>query len=357
MKYHLTTRYEQEFRLLREPREAIPWLVLVAVLGASPWLFGAYWTSQLTLILIYATAGLGLMLLAGFTGLVSIGHGAFLGVGAYTEAVLTAAGWPIPLALLAAAFLSAAAGVVIAVPALRVRGIYLAVSTLAFGFIVEEVFTRWTSVTGGAEGLSLRKVPFAELGLSAIASVHLLALIVCILVTVGVLNLLRSATGRALIAIRDSEISAQSMGIQVAFYKTISFTVSAAIVGLAGAMYAHKLRFISPEQFGISQSIELLLLIVVGGMGSVHGAFLGAVVIVALPQLISLGKDYLPPNIGQGPGLQVFVFGALLVGFVVFEPTGLYGRWVKIRTYLSLFPAYRQGMFRRQKAFLKAGGD
>jgi branched-chain amino acid transport system permease protein len=156
------------------------------------------------------------------------------------------------------------------------------------------------------------------------------------------------------VAIRDSEISAQSMGIHLARYKTMSFAISAALAGLGGALYAHKLSFISPDQFNILQSIDLLLMVVIGGLGSVHGAFLGAIFLIAMPQLISLGKDWLPPVIGQAPGLQGLVYGLVLIGFVLFEPLGLYGRWLKMRTYLQLFPFYRKGLFKRQKSFTKS---
>ena len=192
----------------------------------------------------------------------------------------------------------------------------------------------------------------AELGSSE--AFYFIALGACVIVTLGVINLMRSATGRAFIAIRDSEVSAQSMGIHLAGYKTLAFAISAAMVGLAGALYAHKLRFISPDQFGIAQSIDLLLLVVVGGLGSIHGAFLGAIFLITMPQLIAVGKDYLPPAIGQASGLQAVVYGAVLMSFVLFEPMGLYGRWLKVRTWLQLFPFYRRGMFRRQKAFTKS---
>ena len=117
---------------------------------------------------------------------------------------------------------------------------------------------------------------------------------------------------------------------------------------------AHKISFLSPDQFSVLQSIDLLLMVVIGGLGSVHGAFLGAIFLITMPQLISLGKDALPPAIGQAPGLQAVVYGAVLIGFVLFEPLGLYGRWLKVRTYFQLFPFYRRGLFRRQKAFTKS---
>jgi branched-chain amino acid transport system permease protein len=144
------------------------------------------------------------------------------------------------------------------------------------------------------------------------------------------------------------------MGIRLAQYKTLAFAISAALAGLGGALYAHQMRFLSPDQFSITQSIDLLLLVVIGGLGSVHGAFLGAVFLIAMPQAISAAKDLLPAALAQAPGLQAFVYGAVLVAFVLFEPLGLYGRWVKVRTWLQLFPFYRRGMFGRQKSFQKS---
>ncbi|MDB5821086.1 MAG: inner-rane translocator [Rhizobacter sp.] len=354
MRFLFKTDHAQDIGLARHGGQVFWYGLLLAVLVIAPWLVGSYWTTQITFVLIYAIAGLGLMVLSGYTGLLSIGHAAFLGVGAYTQGVLVGMGWPFPLALAMAAGVSAAAGVVVGLPALRVKGIYLAVATLAFGFIVEEVLARWESVTGGNGGFTVKAPSLFGLQASSVESFYWVTLAVCVLVTLGVLNLLRSSTGRAFIAIRDSEISAQSMGIHLARYKTVSFALSAAIVGIAGALYAHKLRFISPEQFGISQSIDLLLLVVVGGLGSVQGAFFGAIFLITMPQAIALGKDYLPAAIGQAAGLQAVVFGAVLMAFVLFEPTGIHGRWVKLRTYLELFPTYRRGMFKRQKSFQKS---
>jgi branched-chain amino acid transport system permease protein len=354
MKFVLKTDYVQDVWLIQSLVQALWYGCVILVMLGLPWIMSSYWLSQVSFVLIYSVAGLGLMLLAGYTGLVSIGHAAFLGIGAYSEAFLIANDWPLPVAIGSAGVLSAAAGVIIGLPALRVKGIYLAIATLAFGFIAEEVMSRWEFVTGGNSGLQVKAPTFLGWQLRSQVSIYYLSLAVCILVTLGVLNLLRSSTGRAFIAIRDSEVSAQSMGIQLARYKTLAFSLSAGIVGLAGALYAHKLRFISPEQFSISQSIDLLLLVVVGGLGSVQGAFFGAVFIITMPQLISLAKDYLPPAVGQAAGLQATVFGVVLVGFVLFEPMGIFGRWVKVRTYVELFPLYRQGTFRRQKVFQKS---
>lgn len=354
MRFIFKTDYGQDINLAKHGGHIFWYSALLLLLLAAPWLFAEYWLAQLTFILIYSIAGLGLMLLAGFTGLFSLGHAAFLGVGAYTQAVMTNAGVPFPVALACAAGLSAAVGLIVGLPAMRVKGIYLAIATLSFGFIVEEVFARWETVTGGNAGIHIKAPEMFGWKLGSGEALYFLCLVIAVLSTLAILNLLRSSTGRAFVAIRDSEISAQSMGIHLARYKTLSFTLSAALAGIAGALYAHKMQFISPDQFSIMQSIELLLMIVVGGLGSVHGAFLGAIFLVSIPQVIALVKDHLPAVVGQAPGLHGLVYGLVLIGFVLFEPLGLYGRWLKIRTYLQTFPFYRKGMFKRQKSFQKS---
>ena len=250
--------------------------------------------------------------------------------------------------------LSAAIGAIVGLPALRVKGIYLGIATLSFGFIVEEGLARWESVTGGSAGMMVGQVKMWGWTADTSESFYFICLVLAVVCTIAVLNLLRSPTGRAFVAIRDSEVSAQSMGIHLAYYKTLSFAFSAALAGIGGALYAHQIRFLSPEQFGILQSIDLLLMVVIGGLGSVHGAFLGAIFIITMPQLIALTKGYLPDAIGQAPGLHSVVYGVVLIVFVLFEPLGLYGRWLKMRAWLQLFPFYRRGMFKRQKAFQKS---
>ena len=354
MRFIFKTGYGQDINLAKHSGHRFWYGALLLALLAAPWAVPEYWLAQLTFVLIYAIAGLGLMLLAGFTGQFSLGHAAFLGVGAYTQGVLTNMGWPFPLALVMAAGVSAAAGVVVGLPALRVKGIYLGMATLSFGFIVEEVFARWESVTGGNTGLHLKAPNLMGWKLDTGTEFYFLCLLLAVMSTLVILNLLRSPTGRAFVAIRDSEISAQSMGINLARYKTLSFALSAALAGVGGALYAHKLSFISPDQFNILQSIDLLLMVVIGGLGSVHGAFLGAIFLISMPQVISLSKGYLPDAIGQAPGLQGLVYGAVLIVFVLFEPMGLYGRWLKVRTYFASFPFYRKGLFKRQKSFQKS---
>src|SRR5690606_30610986 len=250
-------------------------------------------------------------------------------------------GWPFPLSLAAAAALSAAVGAIVGLPALRVKGIYLAIATLAFGFIVEEILARWESVTGGNAGKVVPTIDVLGWKADTAASFYFVCRVVAVAATLAVLSLLRSSAGRAFVAIRDSEISAQSMGIHLARYKTLSFMVSAALAGVGGALYAHQIRFVSPDQFGILQSIDLLLMIVIGGLGSIHGAFLGAAFLITMPQLITLGKDYLPSAIGQSVGLQGVVYGIVLFAFVLFAPMGLSVWWLMIRSLLPLFKCPR----------------
>ena len=354
MRFIFKTNYAQDVNLAKHAGHVFWYGLLLVTMLAAPWIVSEYWLAQITFVLIYSVVGLGLMLLSGFTGQFSLGHAAFLGVGAYTQAALTAAGVPAPIALLAAGLLAAAVGMVVGLPALRVKGIYLAIATLAFGFIVEEVFARWERVTGGNAGIHLTAPDVFGFKLDTDVSFYFACLVVTVIATLAILNLLRSSTGRAFVAIRDSEVSAQSMGIHLARYKTLSFALSAALAGVGGALYAHKLKFISPDQFTVLQSIDLVLMIVIGGVGSVHGAFLGAIFLITMPQVIALGKDYLPAVVGQAPGLQGLVYGLVLVAFVLFEPHGLYGRWLKLRTYLQIFPFYRKGMFQRQKSYLKS---
>ena len=354
MRFLFKTDYQQDVRLFKHGGQVFWYGLLLAALLVAPWLLPDYYVSQLVFIWIYAIAAIGLMILVGFTGQVSLGHAAFLAMGAYTEAYLQQHGWPFALSLTFSALVAGITGIIVGLPALRVKGMYLAIATLAFGFIVEEGIARAESITGGNAGKSIGSLEVFGLPIDSEQRFYYLSLFVLALVVVGVMNLMRSPTGRAFVAIRDSEISAQSMGIHLARYKTIAFALSAAVAGIAGALYAHKLRYLSPDQFTFLQSIELLIILVIGGVGSIYGAIFGAAFWIAVQQFIVLAKDWLPPAIAQQTGLQPTVFGLILVAFVLFEPMGLYGRWLKIRTFFQLFPFYRKGLFRRQKSYMKS---
>jgi branched-chain amino acid transport system permease protein len=354
MRFIFKTRYEQDLQLFKDKVVAFWYLALLAALVLAPFVLPDYYRTQLTFVFIYSVVGFGLMLLAGFTGQISMGHAAFLAIGAYAEALLQAQGWPFVLSAPVAMLLAAAAGVLIGLPALRLTGIYLAIATLAFGFCVEEVLARWESMTGGNSGLSVMSPKLFVGKLEGDVPFYFLCMVCTILIGLGCYNLLRSPTGRAFIAIRDSEVSAQSMGVNLARYKTLSFALSAAMTGLGGALYAHQIKFISPEQFTLLLSIEFLMMVVIGGMGSLHGVVFGAAFVIVLPEVITVAKDYLPAVVAEQTGLKSTIFGVIMILFVLFEPMGLYGRWVKIRTYFSMFPLYKKDMFKRQKSYQKS---
>lgn len=348
------TSYVQDIRLFEHGGHVFWYGLLLIAVFAAPLVLPEFFVGELSLVFIYAVAGIGLMILTGFTGLASLGHAAFLGIGAYAHTYFTAkVGIPFSVAIVMAGFVSAAFGIAFALPALRMTGIYLAIATLAFAVIMEQVFSHWTSVTGGFRGHPVAKPNLFGWQTSTETDFYYICLVVLILITLGARNILRSATGRAMMAIRDSEISAQSMGIHIARTKVTSFGISTFITGVGGALLAHKLQFISPEAFDLILSIQLLLMIVVGGLGSLHGCFYGAIIVAFLPQFLALVKDILPPSIGQIPGLQGGMFGLILVLFILLEPYGIYGRWRKIRLFFEIFPLYRRATFKRQRGYLK----
>jgi branched-chain amino acid transport system permease protein len=358
MRFLFKTDYSQDIRLFKHSGQVFWYSLLALLLLALPALLSESWRGyvlgQMVFIWIYSIVGLGLMLLIGFTGQISLGHAAFLAVGAYTEAWLQSRGVPFVISLTCAVLLSGVAGIIVGLPALRLKGIYLAIATISFGFIVEEIVARWESVTGGNAGRSLTAIDIFGFKIDDDVKFYYLALGLLVISMLAIINLMRSPTGRAFVAIRDSEVSAQSMGINLAYYKTISFALSAMLTGLAGALYAHKITFLSPEQFGLLVSIELATIVFIGGLGSFHGAVFGAAFIIFLPELIGISKAFLPEKIATQPGLKPTIFGLVLIGFLLFEPLGIYGRWLKIRTYLELFPFYRKGMFRRQRSYTKS---
>jgi len=264
----------------------------------------------------------------------------------------------------------------VGLPALRMTGIYLTIATLAFALIIQEVFTRWEGVTHGLKGRPVDKPVIFGVSFATDWAFYFLCLAVLIAGLWLTANLLRSPTGRAWVAIRDSEIAAQSMGVHLARYKTLAFAYSAGLMGAAGALFAHKIGFLAPDIFTVLLSIQFLLMVVVGGLGSLHGALYGAVFVALLPVLISEARDHVPAwaghaaaALGKGvgdtvyqsldrfvkqPGLEPGVFGLILVLFILFEPLGIYGRWRKIWLYFSTFPLYKTATFRRQKTYMRS---
>jgi len=352
--------YGVDIRLFADWQTFAWYAALFAAVLAMPFVLDDYYLGEVTYVLIFSLAGLGLMLLVGHTGLVSLGHAAFLATGAYMDVILIERGVPFILALPLAGLFSGVVGAIIAIPVLRLTGIYLAIATMALAIITEDIIVLAEPVTGGVIGLTTPPIEIFGLEIDRYGTPKLffyLCLAVVALVTLFYRNLLRSPTGRAFTAIRDSEVSASSLGINVAVYKTLSFGISCFFTGLAGGLLAHYLGAFNHETFLIITSILLLMMVVVGGMGSIHGAFFGAIVIGLLPPAITILREYFTALTGIRmtaiPGLDTGIFAVILVMFILFEPMGIYGRWLKIRTFFQIFPLYRKNMFRRQKTFLK----
>jgi branched-chain amino acid transport system permease protein len=353
LRFIFKTNYRQDFDHFKHGGQRFWYGLLAIVVLLAPLALDSFYIGELALVYIYAIAGIGLMLLVGYTGLVSLGHAAFLAIGAYAHAYLLSRGWPFPLSLIAASLFTAATGAIVGLPAMRMTGIYLAIATLAFAIIVEQVIAHWESVTGGYRGMLVPEAHLLGINLGEGREFYYLCLFVAVVCLLAALNILRSPTGRAMIGIRDSEISAQSMGIDLARTKSIAFAISAGFTGLAGGLFAHKIGYLAPDAFTLLTSIQLLLMVVVGGLGSMHGVFYGAIFIGLLPQGIAILRDNLPAAVGQLPGLEPGMFGLILVLFLIYEPLGIYGRWRKIRQYFDEFPLYRKATHKRQKSYLR----
>src|SRR4029079_7273403 len=183
---------------------------------------------------------------------------------------------------------------------------------------------------------------------------YFLCLVVLVLVVLALVNLLRGHTGRAFTAIRDSEAAAQSLGIWTAGYKVFAFAISAGVTGVAGALLAHHVQYVTPEGFSLLLSLELVMMVMIGGLGSLRGAILGAIFISLLPTVISSFKPFLPGQISSQFGLEIFVFGLVLALFILFEPLGLNGRWIKLKGVFNVFPLYRRDTFRRGKTYTRS---
>lgn len=354
MRYIFKTRYAQDIQLVKHGGQWFWYGLLLLLLIVAPFGLERFYLGELSFVFIYAIAGLGLMLLTGYTGQVSLGHSAFLAIGAYTHAYLLSRGWPFLLALPTSVVFTGLIGGLVGIPALRMVGIYLAIATLAFSVIVEQVITRWTSVTGGGRGMLVEKAEVFGLSLASPDRFYWLCLALLLLSLWLAMNLLRAPLGRAMVAVRDSEVAARSVGINLSRTKTAAFALSAAFTGMAGALLAHHTGYLAPEAFTLTISIQLLLLIVVGGMGSLHGVIFGAVFIGLLPQAIALLRDVLPQGVAEMPGLEPGIFGLILIFFLMFEPKGIYGQWLKVRQFFDEFPLYRKAANKRQKTYLRS---
>ena len=312
-------------------------LVLVAALIAAPYLLNSYALSFLTIILITVVGALGLNILTGYTGLISLGHVGFLVTGAYAYAVLVSRyGLPPLVGFLGAGIIPALASLVVGAPSLRLKGLYLAITTLAFSFIINTVILEARTVTNGARGIAVQRPEIFGVSFDSDAAFTQLCLGFAILTLFATLNIRRSRVGRAFVAIRDNDTAARVMGINLHAYKLFAFVTSAFITGIAGALYGIYLSFVSVEGFPFLLSIEALAILIVGGLGSALGAVLGTVLIVLLPEatrlvfsLFSAQMDALFSTGAQE--LKSMLYGLVIILFLRFQPRGLVGAWHDMR--------------------------
>lgn len=354
MRFHYDTAYRDAQRLLRYRTDWLVYGALLLLLLAAPWILPRYYVGEVTFIFIMCIASLGLMVLTGFTGQISFGHAAFLAIGAYAHVWFIGNGVPFFASLVLASALTGAIGLIIGLPAIRVSGLHLAMVTLAFSIIVEQVVGRWKSVTGGYTGVPVPSPAVFGYDLGGLRPLYFLCLAVLLVVFFALVNLTRGSIGRALVGVRDSETAAHALGIWVGGTKVLAFVISAAVTGIAGALMAHHVQFVTPEGFSLLLSLELVMMVVIGGLGSLRGAIFGAIFISLLPTFISKIKPLLPAAVSGQFGLEIFVFGLVLALFILFEPMGLNGRWLKLKALFQTFPLYRRDTFRRGKTYMRS---
>lgn len=339
--------YRADRRLWPAPFDR--WLVgAVCVLAvAAPFLLSdLYLSSYLLPGVIWATAALGLNLLMGWAGQIHLGYAAVMAIGAYTSIHLARAGVPFELALVGAGLMSAAIGLVFGAAALRVKGLYLAISTLAMQYLVDFAIGHTPAISGGTQA-TLQTPPLHILGLPADTDLgrYYVALAVCGLVTLFLLNVGRTAFGRALVAVRDKDYAAAVIGVNAFRFKLSAFFASSLIGGVAGAVLAFcYFRAVTPEQFHLDVSIQVVAMVIVGGLGSVLGSFFGAALVLLAPiafnNLVAGLSSSLELSLSQEllSHIPLFLYGTLIVGFLLFEPLGLAKIYDNVRNYFLVWP-------------------
>ena len=328
---------------LFDSRTQYAWLLILACsLIAFPFMASEYWLYLACLVAIYIVSATGLIILTGYTGLVSLGQAAFMGIGAYTVAYMdNHFGAPIIINLLLAGGVTMLGGVVVGIPSLRVKGLYLAIATIASSMILHFIFANWSSVTGGTAGLTIKPATIFGFSLDTSFRFYWMVIPVMVLMLLGSANLFRTRIGRAFIAIRDRDISAEVLGIPLLRYKLLSFGLSSFYAGVAGGLWAYFFRIVTPESFPLSMSIFFLTAIIVGGMGSILGSILGAIFVTMIPEALKLIVGWLPISADATlilSPVRTIVFGLLIIGFLILEPLGLQEIWRRIRRFFHLWP-------------------
>jgi len=324
--------------------------VLMVFLAAFPFLFKNYFVYVANYIAINIIVVIGLNILVGYTGLISLGHAGFFAIGAYgTIIFMTKWSLPFLLALPLGAMVAALFGFLLGLPALRLEGPYLTIATLGFGLTITQVIGK-IELFGGRQGLHTPELMIGPWHLDTDRSFYYLVMIITVILTIFARNLIKTRVGRAFIAIRDADIAAETMGVNLVFYKTLSFAISAFYAGAAGGLYAFVLRFIEPEIFSLLMSIMFLAMAVVGGLGSIMGSIVGAGLlswldlqlrnILSLPYvgewLETLSTSYF--SITGVSNIQFILFGLIMVFIMLFEPLGIFGIWIRTKKYWKTWP-------------------
>lgn len=337
------TTYRSDMALRRTYAQKVRLALLLAFIIAFPFFADRYYLTLANQVGIATIGAIGLNILVGYTGQISLGQGGFLAVGAYTAGILTARlGLPWWASLIAACFVTALVGAVFGIPSLRLKGLYLAIATLAAQEIILWTVTHWDAVTGGVDALVVPNPTLFGLQLNSDFNFYWVIWAFAGLTALLAINLFRTRFGRAFIAIRDQDIAAEVMGVDLFRYKLLAFAVSSFFVGLAGALTAHYRSIVTWERFTVDVSVLYLAMIIIGGLGSVSGSFFGATFMTLLPAVLTnLGralKSYLPFIDSIIPFVQQAAFGLVIILFLVFEPEGLNKIWRNLKDYFRLWP-------------------
>jgi len=337
------TDYAADTTIFETPAIRYVAVLTVILLLCAPFFCNRYILNLAIQIGTYGIAALGLNLVVGFTGQISLGHAAFFGFGAFASAWLNNRfGVPVFFAIPLAGLLTMAVGLLFGVPAGRIKGLYLAIATLAAQFILEDFFARAEWFTGGSSGAMAAPFTLFGTALNTDKTYFYVVLVYVVVLYLFASNLLRSRDGRALVAVRDHYLSAEIMGINLAWYRILSFGLSAAYAGIGGALFGHYLGFVSAEGFTILVSIQFLGMIIIGGLGSIAGSLLGTAFMVLLPEVmqgaVGLFGQKSPAMIQGLAYLKEMAIGLAIILFLIFEPDGLAHRWRRIRTYWKLYP-------------------
>ncbi|HSF79776.1 MAG TPA: branched-chain amino acid ABC transporter permease [Anaerolineales bacterium] len=339
--FHST--YQADMGLRRTHAQKARIVLFLLVMVVFPFFANRYYLTLANQVGIATIGAIGLNILVGYTGQISLGQGGFLAVGAYTAGILTARlGMPWYASILVACFVTAFIGAIFGIPSLRLKGLYLAIATLAAQEIILWVVTHWKAVTGGVDALVVPNPTLFGLQINTDFRFYWVIWGLAGVTAMATINLFRTHFGRAFVAIRDQDIAAEVMGVNLFRYKLLAFAISSFFVGLAGALTAHYRSIVTWERFTINVSVLYLAMIIIGGLGSVPGSFFGATFMTLLPAILTnLGralKSTFPIIEAIIPFIQQAAFGLVIILFLIFEPEGLNKMWRNIKDYFRLWP-------------------